>query len=55
MDMKRTYNKPTMKVVVLQQCEYLLKISGEISGYRQSGGGFSQGQDNEEPEEELYP
>jgi hypothetical protein len=48
--MKRTYYKPTMKVVALQQHEYLLADSsgmrGEISGYSQSGGGFSQ--DDEE-------
>lgn len=44
--MKRTYEKPTMEVIILQEREYLLSgsdgLSGEISGYGKSSGGFSQ-------------
>ena len=40
--MKRTYKKPKMKVVILQYQQHLLGMSGEISGYKQSSGGFSQ-------------
>lgn len=44
--MKRTYEKPTTKVIILQEREYLLNgsdgLSGEISGYGKSSGGFSQ-------------
>ena len=40
--MKRTYEKPTTKVIILQEREYLLSLSGEISGYSKSGSGFSQ-------------
>lgn len=46
--MKRTYENPTTKVIILQESEYLLSgsdgdgLSGEISGYGKSSGGFSQ-------------
>ena len=44
--MKRTYEKPTTKVIILQESEYLLSgsdgLSGEISGYGKSRSGFSQ-------------
>jgi hypothetical protein len=40
--MKRTYEKPSMRVVALQQQRHLLDLSGEISGYSQSSSGFSQ-------------
>ncbi len=44
--MKRTYENPTTKVIILQEREYLLNgsdgLSGEISGYGKSSGGFSQ-------------
>ncbi len=47
--MKRTYEKPTMEVIILQESEYLLNgsngLSGEISGYGKSSGGFSQDDD----------
>ena len=43
--MKRTYEKPTTKVIILQEREYLLSLSGEISGYGKSSGGFSQDDD----------
>jgi hypothetical protein len=39
---KGQYDKPTMRVVALQQRHHLLGVSGEISGYSQSGGGFTQ-------------
>ena len=49
--MKRTYEKPTMEVDIIQQQESLLSASdglrGEISGYRKSSGGFSQDDDDE--------
>lgn len=49
--MKRTYEKPTMEVDILQQQESLLSASeglrGEISGYRKSSGGFGQDDDDE--------
>lgn len=44
--MKRTYENPTTKVIILQEREYLLTgsdgLSGEISGYGKAGSGFSQ-------------
>ena len=40
--MKRQYEKPAMRVVVLLQRQHLLTVSGEISGYSKSGSGFSQ-------------
>ncbi|WP_223927811.1 hypothetical protein [Prevotella lacticifex] len=47
--MKRKYNRPTMRVVTLQQQQHLLSgssgINGEISGYQKSSGGFSQDDD----------
>lgn len=43
---KRQYEKPMMRVIVLQQRHHLLGVSGEIPGYSQSSGGFSQ---DEEP------
>ena len=39
---KRQYDKPTMRVVTLQQRHHLLGMSGEISGYQKSSSGFSQ-------------
>ena len=52
--MKRTYEKPTTKVIILQESEYLLNgsngLSGEISGYGKSSGGFSQ--DDDTPSED---
>lgn len=39
---KRQYDKPTMRVVILQQRHHLLGMSGEISGYQKSSSGFSQ-------------
>lgn len=49
--MKRTYENPTTKVIILQEREYLLSLSGEISGYGKSSGGFSQSGDEEEESE----
>jgi len=44
--MKRQYQRATTTVVALQHEQHLLSgsngMSGEISGYEQSGGGFSQ-------------
>ena len=39
---KRQYDKPTMRVVTLQQRHHLLGMSGEISGYQKLSSGFSQ-------------
>ena len=39
---KKQYDKPTMRVFTLQQRHHLLVVSGEISGYSKSNGGFSQ-------------
>lgn len=39
--MRRHYEKPAIRVIVLQQ-QHLLMLSGEISGYRESDNGFSQ-------------
>ena len=39
-----------MRVVALQQRQHLLQVSGEISGYQKSGGGFSQSQSDENPD-----
>lgn len=43
---KKQYEKPAMRVVVLQQRQHLLQMSGEISGYQKSGGGFSQSEED---------
>ena len=44
--MKRAYENPTTKVILLQESEYLLTgsdgLRGEISGYGKSSDGFSQ-------------
>ena len=40
--MKKTYTKPTARVVALHARQQLLTLSGEISGYGKSGSGFSQ-------------
>ena len=40
--MKRHYERPSMRVVALQQRQHLLTMSGEISGYQKSDNGFSQ-------------
>lgn len=44
--MCKTYNKPAIKVVTLQQRHHLLNTSngtkGEISGYSKASSGFSQ-------------
>ena len=40
--MKKTYTKPALTVVALHVRQQLLTVSGEISGYSQSGSGFSQ-------------
>ena len=42
---RKQYEKPAMRVVVLQQRQHLLQVSGEISGYSTSGGGFSQSEE----------
>ena len=39
---KRQYEKPMMRVIVLEQRHHLLGVSGEIPGYSKSGSGFSQ-------------
>ena len=44
--MKKTYTKPTARVVALHARQQMLKVSGEISGYSKSASGFSQ--DNNE-------
>ena len=51
--MKRKYNRPVVRVIVLQHQKYLLAGSvqgmrGEISGYSTSSGGFSQDDDSTE-------
>ena len=46
---KRLYDKPTMRVVTLQQQQHLLGVSGEIPGYSKSSGGFSQDEESESP------
>ena len=43
--MKKTYTKPTARVVALHAQQQLLTVSGEISGYGMSSGGFSQDDD----------
>ena len=40
--MKKAYTKPTAMVFALHARQKLLTMSGEISGYRKSGSGFSQ-------------
>ena len=40
--MKKAYTKPTVRVVALHVRQQMLTVSGEISGYGQSGSGFSQ-------------
>ena len=40
--MKKAYTKPTARVVALHARQQLLTVSGEISGYGKSSGGFSQ-------------
>ena len=40
--MKGHYERPAVRVVALQQRHHLLTVSGEISGYQKSSGGFSQ-------------
>ena len=40
--MKKAYTKPTAWVFALHARQQLLTVSGEISGYSQSGSGFSQ-------------
>ena len=40
--MKKAYTKPTARVVALHARQQLLTVSGEISGYGRSSGGFSQ-------------
>ena len=42
---RKQYERPAMRVVVLQQRQHLLAVSGEISGYSTSGGGFSQSEE----------
>ena len=44
--MKKTYTKPTARVVALHARQQMLTVSGEISGYSKSASGFSQ--DNNE-------
>ena len=46
---KRQYERPAMRVVALQQRHHLLTVSGEISGYSKSSGGFSQDEESERP------
>ena len=48
--MKRKYNRPAVRVIALQQQQHLLAVSGEISGYSKSSGGFSQDDDSSEYE-----
>ena len=43
--MKKAYAKPTERVVALHARQQLLTLSGEISGYGMSSGGFSQDDD----------
>jgi hypothetical protein len=43
--MKKAYTKPTARVVALHARQQLLTVSGEISGYGKSSGGFSQDDD----------
>ena len=43
--MKKAYTKPTERVVALHARQQLLTVSGEISGYGMSSGGFSQDDD----------
>ena len=43
--MKKAYTKPTARVVALHARQQLLTVSGEISGYGMSSGGFSQDDD----------
>ena len=43
--MKKAYTKPTERVVALHARQQLLTVSGEISGYGKSSGGFSQDDD----------
>ena len=43
--MKKAYTKPTERVVALHARQQLLTLSGEISGYGKSSGGFSQDDD----------
>ena len=43
--MKKAYTKPTARVVALHARQQLLMVSGEISGYGKSSGGFSQDDD----------
>ena len=43
--MKKAYTKPTERVVALHARQQLLMVSGEISGYGKSSGGFSQDDD----------
>lgn len=49
--MKRQYQRATTTVVALQHEQHLLSgsngMSGEISGYEQSGGGFIQDPEDE--------
>ena len=40
--MKKTYTKPTARVVALHARQQMLTVSGEISGYSKSASGFSQ-------------
>ena len=44
---KRLYERPEIRVITLQQRQHLLMVSGEISGYEKSSGGFSQ--DDKDP------
>jgi len=41
-NMKRHYEKPAMRVTALQQKLHMLTLSGELSGYSRSKGGFEQ-------------
>lgn len=43
---KKQYERPAMRVVALQQRQHLLQVSGEVSGYQKSGGGFSQSEED---------
>ena len=43
--MKKAYTKPTAWVFALHARQQLLTVSGEISGYGKSSGGFSQDDD----------